>query len=168
MGAVYPGGSGRDQMVDDVNVSVGKFDRTSNHLYVTDYLVDLNGVPDAHNFYASLVQNQKIATISSYKLDCGATLESFPVAYSTWGKLNEHRDNVLVLAHALTGSSDATDWWRPLVGPGKALDYTRFFVFCANVLGSPYGSASPLSINPKTGLPYGPIFPQTSVRDDVR
>jgi homoserine O-acetyltransferase len=90
------------------------------------------------------------------------------VAYKTWGTLNKKRDNVLVLCHALTGSSDAEDWWRPLMGPGKTFDYLKFFIFCANVLGSPYGSASPLTINPKTGKRYGPQFPHTSIRDDVR
>ncbi|KAF2734893.1 homoserine O-acetyltransferase [Polyplosphaeria fusca] len=131
-------------------------------------LVNLNGSADNNNFYAAFVQHQNIAIVPSFSLDCGVTLENFPVAYSAWGTLNEDRDNVLVVAHALTGSSDAVDWWRPLVGPGKALDFTRFFIFCGNVLGSPYGSASPLSTNPKTGLPYGPTFPQTSIRDDVR
>jgi homoserine O-acetyltransferase len=54
------------------------------------------------------------------------------------------------------------------MGPGKAFDPTRFFIFCANVLGSPYGSASPVTQDPATGRPYGPDFPPTSIRDDVR
>lgn len=54
------------------------------------------------------------------------------------------------------------------MGRGKAFDPNRFFIFCANVLGSPYGSASPVTINPDTGMPYGPEFPATTIRDDVR
>lgn len=54
------------------------------------------------------------------------------------------------------------------MGRGKVFDSDRFFIFCANVLGSPYGSASPVSTNPATGKPYGPEFPATSIRDDVR
>ena len=54
------------------------------------------------------------------------------------------------------------------MGRGKAFDPNRFFIFCANVLGSPYGSASPVTINPDTGKPYGPEFPATTIRDDVR
>ena len=54
------------------------------------------------------------------------------------------------------------------MGPGKAFDSTRFFIFCGNVMGSPYGSVSPLSINPDSGRPYGPEFPATSIRDDVK
>jgi homoserine O-acetyltransferase len=122
----------------------------------------------SNSYYAALVQNQHIDTISTFTLDSRTILTNVSVAYSTWGQLSEYRDNVLVICHALTGSSDASDWWRPLMGPGKALDLSRYFIFCANVLGSPYGSASPLSINPDTGKPYGPTFPDTSIRDDVR
>ena len=54
------------------------------------------------------------------------------------------------------------------MGLGKAFDPRRYFIFCANVMGSPYGSASPVTINPDTKLPYGPEFPATTIRDDVR
>lgn len=53
------------------------------------------------------------------------------------------------------------------MGRGKAFDSDRFFIFCANAMGSPYGTASPVTINPETQKPYGPEFPQTSIRDDV-
>ncbi|KAI5863125.1 homoserine O-acetyltransferase [Durotheca rogersii] len=124
--------------------------------------------PNPQNFYASLIQGQKFAVIPELRLDSGDVLESCPVAYKTWGRLNESRDNVLVICHALTGSSDVSDWWSPLLGGGKAFDPAHFFIFCANVLGSPYGSASPLTTDPRTGRPYASEFPQTTVRDDVR
>lgn len=54
------------------------------------------------------------------------------------------------------------------MGRGKAFDPKRYFIFCANTMGSPYGSASPVTINPDTGRPYGPEFPLTTIRDDVR
>lgn len=73
----------------------------------------------------------------------------------------------MVICHALTGSADVEDWWGPLLGPGLVFDPTRYFIFCANVLGSPYGSASPVSINPTTGKRWGPEFPSTTVRDDI-
>jgi len=53
------------------------------------------------------------------------------------------------------------------MGSGKAFDPRRWFIFCANVLGSPYGTASPITINPDTGVKYGPDFPPTSIRDDI-
>ncbi|KAF5369724.1 hypothetical protein D9757_011995 [Collybiopsis confluens] len=95
-----------------------------------------------------------------------AELREVPVAYKTWGTLNEARDNVMIICHAFTSSADDSDWWGPLMGSGKAFDPRRYFVFCANVLGSPYGTASPISINPDTGKIYGPDFPPTSIRDD--
>ncbi|ODQ68560.1 homoserine O-acetyltransferase [Nadsonia fulvescens var. elongata DSM 6958] len=73
----------------------------------------------------------------------------------------------MVICHALTGSSDVADWWGPLIGPGKAFDPTRYFIICLNSLGSPYGSASPVTINPDTHQIFGPEFPLTTVRDDV-
>jgi homoserine O-acetyltransferase len=122
-------------------------------------------MPD--NYYSSLVLNQKLITIPAFTLESGITLKDVSVAYSTWGSMNQARDNVLVVCHALTGSSDASDWWRPLMGAGKALDPSRYFIFCANVLGSPYGSQSPLSSDTATGRRYGPTFPDTTIRDDV-
>ena len=120
------------------------------------------------NKYESLVKNQQTMMIEEFRLDSGITLRQVPVAYKTWGDLNARCDNVLVVCHALTGSADVEDWWGPLLGAGKPFDPRRFFVFCGNVLGSPYGTASPVTVDPSTGLQYGPLFPQTTVRDDVR
>lgn len=94
-------------------------------------------------------------------------LHDVPVAYKAWGKLNAEATNVLVICHALTGSSDISDWWGPLLGPGRAFDPTKFFIICLNSLGSPYGSASPCTIDPDTGDYYGPEFPLVTVKDDV-
>ncbi|KZT24408.1 homoserine O-acetyltransferase [Neolentinus lepideus HHB14362 ss-1] len=117
--------------------------------------------------FAALI-DQIIYTVPSFTLESGAVLRDVPVAYKTWGKLNERRDNVMIICHAFTGSADVEDWWGPLMGRGKAFDPNRFFIFCANVMGSPYGSASPVTVNSETGEPYGPEFPLTSIRDDVR
>lgn len=54
------------------------------------------------------------------------------------------------------------------MGPGRAFDPTKFFIICCNVLGSPYGTASPVTVNPDTGVNYGPEFPLTTIRDDVK
>ncbi|CAA7266433.1 unnamed protein product [Cyclocybe aegerita] len=117
--------------------------------------------------YSSLI-DQSYHTVPTFTLECGAFLKEVPVAYKTWGKLNETRDNVMIICHAFTGSADVEDWWGPLMGRGKAFDPNRFFIVCANTLGSPYGSGSPVTINPDTGKPYGPEFPPTTIRDDVR
>lgn len=74
---------------------------------------------------------------------------------------------MLIVCYVLSGSSDVIDWWGPFIGPGKALDYSCFFIFCRNILGLPYRSVSPLIINIDTRLSYSPEFLTTSVRDDV-
>ncbi|KAK1675488.1 homoserine O-acetyltransferase [Colletotrichum godetiae] len=127
----------------------------------------LDSDPNPDNFYARLIRGQRFAVIPRFPLESGEELFNCPIAYKTWGKLNDQCDNALVICHALTGSSDVSDWWSPLIGPGKAFDPRHFFIFCGNVLGSPYGSASPLTINPSTGQRYASEFPQTTVRDDV-
>ncbi|KAJ3346660.1 homoserine O- acetyltransferase [Entophlyctis luteolus] len=141
------------------------------------------------NPFASLIPGQSIHVLDELVLEASGTkLLQVPVAYKTWGTLNAARDNAMVMAqsskhptntnpcgnrrlqvicHALSGSVDVEDWWGPLLGPGKAFDTDVFFIFCANVLGSPYGSASPVTINPQTGKPYGPDFPLATIRDDV-
>ena len=121
------------------------------------------------NPFSKLIPDQEIAIVPSFTLESGVTLRNVPVAYSTCGKLNASRDNVLVICHALTGSADVGDWWGPLLGgPGRAFDISRFFVICLNSLGSPYGSASPVTCkdgDPKQQI-YGPEFPLTTIRDD--
>jgi homoserine O-acetyltransferase len=109
--------------------------------------------------------------IPQFTLESGVVLHNAPVAYKTFGKLSPAGDNCMVICHALTGSADVADWWGPLLGgSGKAFDTSRFFVVCLNSLGSPYGSASP--VTNKDGDPnaghYGPDFPLTTVRDDVK
>lgn len=90
------------------------------------------------------------------------------IAYQTWGTLNEGGTNAVLVAHALTGSADASDWWHGLFHEGGILDVKRQFVVCTNVLGGCYGSTGPASINPSTGKPYSGNFPKLSIRDMVR
>lgn len=130
--------------------------------------VVLNYNPEHLNEYHNFVTDQKFAHLDSFVLESGEKLGGVVVAYKTWGKLNQSHDNCLIICHALSGSSDIGDWWGPLLGNGKAFDTSRYFIFCANVLGSPYGTTSSLSTNPQTGRTWGPDFPQTTMRDDVR
>jgi len=128
-----------------------------------------SGQPE--NPFASLIPDQQIAIVPSFTLESGVVLHNVPVAYSTRGKLSENGDNAMVICHALSGSADVSDWWGPLIGgAGRAFDVTRFFIVCLNSLGSPYGTASPVTNidgNPQLGH-YGPEFPLTTIRDDVK
>lgn len=103
-----------------------------------------------------------------FPLESGEVLPELVLAYRTWGRLNTARDNAVLVCHALTGSADVDLWWPEVLGPGRALDPTRDFVVCSNVLGSCYGSAGPAAANPRTGAPWGSSFPEVTVRDMVR
>ncbi len=121
-----------------------------------------------------------------FSLQNGQTLGPITLAYETYGKLNEAKDNAILLFHALSGSQHAagynesipgvgprwTDecrkgWWDKFIGPDKALDTRHFFVICVNYIGGCYGSTGPSSINPATGKPYGGSFPSIRANDIV-
>ncbi|OOQ85060.1 homoserine O-acetyltransferase [Penicillium brasilianum] len=103
-------------------------------------------------------------------LESGTTLYNVIIAYSTYGLLNAKRDNVIVVCHGFSASTQVTHWWKGMVGANRALDPSKYFIICLNALGSPFGSASPLTpINEQLSLgPYGPNFPLATIRDDVR
>jgi homoserine O-acetyltransferase/O-succinyltransferase len=106
--------------------------------------------------------------LGPFELESGPRLGRLTAAYRHDGLAPDEGPQVLVI-HALTGSADAAgDWWAPLIGEGRALDTTRFGVLCANLLGGRYGSTGPVSIDPRTGRPYGPSFPPVTTRDQAR
>lgn len=105
---------------------------------------------------------------ASFPLELGAQLPGLEICYHSYGKLNAERSNVIWVCHALTASSDPVDWWPGMVGSGLAFDTDKYFVVCANIIGSCYGSSGPLSINPSTSQPYYSSFPDITIRDMVQ
>ena len=110
------------------------------------------------------------------KLDCGRTISKFPLAYETYGKLNENKDNAILVFHALTGDQFVTGtnpitkkdgWWSYAVGPKKSIDTDKYFVICANVIGGCMGSFGPSHENPETKKIYGTDFPVITINDMV-
>lgn len=112
-----------------------------------------------------------------FALESGGVLPEVEVAYESYGELNESRDNVVFICHALTGDAHAAGyhsddprsrgWWDSMIGPGKGVDTNYYYVVCANILGGCKGTTGPSSINPATGKPYGSKFPHITVRDIV-
>ncbi len=125
-----------------------------------------------------LVSPQTYQFNTPLSLVCGRTLPNYQIVYETYGKLNERRNNAVLICHALSGDHHAAGfysmqdkkpgWWDTCIGPGKPIDTNRFFVVCLNNLGSCRGSSGPTSINPDMNKPYGPDFPIITVRDWVR
>lgn len=112
-----------------------------------------------------------------FRLKSGETLGPITLAYETYGTLNADKSNAILIFHALTGDAHAAGWhegaskpgwWNDMIGSAKAFDTDRYFVICANVLGSCKGSTGPSSINPQTGKPYGLSFPVVTIEDMTR
>lgn len=103
-----------------------------------------------------------------FALELGGTLPCLEIAYHTYGTLNAAADNVVWVCHALTADSDVASWWPHTVEAGAFLDPEKYFVVCANILGSHYGTTGPLTPLPPHGEPLYGAFPALTIRDMVR
>ncbi len=120
-----------------------------------------------------------VVSLGEFRFECGETVDDLEIAYESYGEFEG--DNAVLVCHALTGSAhvaggrrrndtagQARAWWDDIVGPGKAIDTTEYFVVCANVPGSCYGSSGPASEHPETGEPWGTAFPAVTLTDWTR
>ncbi|HJN84395.1 MAG TPA: homoserine O-acetyltransferase [Candidatus Pelagibacter bacterium] len=119
---------------------------------------------------------KKIIIKKPLKLDCGKTIDNYPLAYETYGTLNKKKDNAILVFHALSGDQFVTGtnpitnkngWWSYAVGSNKAIDTNKFFVICANVIGGCMGSYGPSSSDPKTNKTFGTNFPIITINDMI-
>ena len=136
------------------------FSHNSNQLYFMNKIKD----------FKTLIVKKPLT------LDCGRVINDFPIAYETYGKLNEKKDNAILIFHALTGDQFVTGknpvtnkdgWWSYAVGPGKSIDTDKYFLICANVISGCMGSFGPSHIDPETNNPYGTNFPVITINDMV-
>ena len=110
---------------------------------------------------------------SPFAMKRGGALSGARLAYETWGTLNPARDNAIFIltglspsAHAASSAADPSPgWWEEMIGPGKPIDTNRWYVICANTLGSCKGSTGPASIDPATGKVYKLTFPELTLED---
>lgn len=117
----------------------------------------------------------QVLDVGGHTFEAGGSLPRVEIAYETWGRLNAAGDNVVLVAHALTGDShvastaadSSAGWWEELVGPGRPVDTDRWFVVAPAMVGGCYGSTGPASPDPD-GRPWGSRFPFVTVRDSVR
>ena len=118
-----------------------------------------------------LAAEGELATVAigDVRTEAGAVIHDAHIAYRRWGAPRgdlHGKNNILIVEHALTGDSDASDWWCEAIGPGKALDTDEWCVICTNALGSCYGSTGPASEHPDGGV-WGSRFPAITMRDMV-
>ena len=113
------------------------------------------------------MKEHNITLSQSFQLEIGDELIDPTIRFHTSGALNESRDNVIVVCHALTANSLVSDWWNGLYGSGNILDPEDYFIICVNNLGSPYGTCSPKHKD-NNGDRYGLNFPDYTIRDNAR
>ncbi|MEM8549442.1 MAG: homoserine O-acetyltransferase, partial [Verrucomicrobiota bacterium] len=139
---------------------------------------DAQTAAPTHGGEVGLVEYQDFVSNEPFTFEDGNELPGFTLRYETYGKLSEARDNAVLICHALSGDHHCAGvysmqdkkpgWWNNMIGPGKPIDTSRYFVICANCIGGCQGSTGPATINPETGKPYGLDFPAVSIGDMVR
>ena len=111
------------------------------------------------------------------KLESGFELDNFKIAFKTFGKLNDKKNNAILICHALTGDQYVSGtnpitkkdgWWSRMVGPDKPINTNKYFVICSNVFGGCAGTSGPKEINQKTNKIYGGEFPSITIKDMVK
>tara|TARA_B100000900_G_scaffold257570_1_gene219512 strand:+ start:2966 stop:4108 length:1143 start_codon:yes stop_codon:yes gene_type:complete len=135
-------------------------------------------IANSYDGEIGLVSPKDFRCDTSFEFESGQSIPEFTLRYETYGQLNSDRNNVVLVAHALTGDHHCAGihslkdrkpgWWNSLIGPGKPIDTNRFFVLCANCIGGCQGSTGPKSIDPRTGQPYNLTFPFVTIRDMIR
>jgi homoserine O-acetyltransferase len=132
---------------------------------------------------SDLIVEKKTFELPSYTTVAGATIKSVKVGWESAGTLNADKSNAILITHYFSGTShafgkyapsDATaGYWDAIIGPGKAIDTRKYFVFSSdtlvnlNVNAPNVVTTGPASINPDTGKPYGMSFPVVSFKDFV-
>lgn len=113
----------------------------------------------------SVMKKSHFTINGMFLLECGDVLDRLVISYSTFGRLNSKGDNVIWVCHALTADTNASDWWPGLIGENCYYSPDEYFIICANVIGSAYGSTSPLNCQSDKQFTD---FPTISIRDNVR
>ena len=103
----------------------------------------------------------KIFSLGDFGLESGVILTNAKLSYVTHGKLNEKKDNLILVPSAYLGDHHGFDF---LIKEGKALDPTKYFIVATDMFQNGL-SSSPSN----TQKPFnGPYFPLINIRDNVK
>lgn len=98
--------------------------------------------------------------IPRFAFESGATVPNVRINYGTYGHLDTAHSNAILLPSHYMADHHGYDW---LIGPGRALDTTRYFLIATELFGNGH-SSSPSN----TPAPFhGPKFPVATIRDNV-
>jgi homoserine O-acetyltransferase len=103
-----------------------------------------------------------------FVLESGKVLPQLHLGYTTFGKMNAEKSNVVWIFHALTANSNPSEWWPGVVGDGCVINEQQHFIICVNMPGSCYGSINPFTLQQESSKPYYLDFPLFTTRDMVR
>lgn len=126
---------------------------------------------------------KKTFEMPRYTTQSGRSLRNVKIGWESYGTLNAARDNVVVVPHFFSATSNAAGrykadapapgYWDGIIGPGKAIDTDKYFVVSAdslvnlNVKDGVTVTTGPATIDPDTGRPYGKNFPVVTIGDFV-
>lgn len=108
--------------------------------------------------------NHSFSIHDPIQLECGDTLKNLTISYSTYGQVNSDASNVVWVCHALTADAHPKEWWPGLVGKNDLYNPDDYYIVCANIIGSDYGSTSPLNCEEDKRFDF---FPHISIRDNI-
>ena len=100
-------------------------------------------------------------SMDAFELEEGETLRNCKIAYTTFGELDDAKDNAILFPHMYSGTSKDMEIY---VGEGMALDPNEYFVILPNQIGNGL-STSPHNAPPPLGQAD---FPNVRISDDVR
>ena len=107
------------------------------------------------------MSDYRIFELGDVDLQCGLRLRGARLAYQTYGELNARKDNVIVFPTFFSSRHEANE---PMIGPGMALDPSRYFIIVPNLFGN--GISSSPSNTPE---PYDRArFPTITYYDNIR
>ena len=101
----------------------------------------------------------RMAKLGGLALESGDTIRDFHQSYVTHGELNGDKSNAVLVCISLTGNHHRLDF---LIGQGKALDSSRYFIIAADPIGNGL-STSPSNSTVQPGM----RFPRFGIRDMV-
>lgn len=104
-------------------------------------------------------QELQFADLGDFRLENGASIHNCRVAYRTFGKLNPEKSNAVVFPTWFGGTTkDLVE----LIGPGKLIDSSKYFVIAVDALGDGV-STSPSNSEHQPHMK----FPALAIRDMV-
>jgi homoserine O-acetyltransferase len=114
----------------------------------------------SHEFHG----DYEIASIGRLELEEGGVIPDCRLAYTTWGELNDARDNAILIPTWYSGTHQI---WRDVyVGPDHALNPERYFIVCIDQIGSGL-STSPHNADGANAEIAMSRFPHVRIGDDV-